>query len=332
MTSSGALPAVHALVEARRFDEAAARLIGAAGKGESAALFELAQWRVFGSIVRRDLPAARRLMGEAAAAGERDAALIHAAFLANGTGGAPDWAGAMAALERAAAWSADARGQLALLAAMDLDGEGNPTTALTTEVLSETPRAWAARGVASAAECDWLAARSRPFLRPSVVVDPATGQMVPNPVRTSDGAALGVMQEDAVVVALNRRVAALTATPLAAGEPLQILRYLPGAEYKAHFDALPPGANQRIATVILYLNHGYEGGETAFLRTGLSFRGRPGDALFFMNVLPDGAPDPVSLHAGLPVRSGEKLVATRWIREKPFTFPPPEPITGRRFD
>ena len=139
--------------------------------------------------------------------------------------------------------------------------------------------------------------------------------------------------EDPVVAALNRRIAALSGTPYANGEPLQLLRYRPGAEYKPHLDALPPGSgNQRILTVIVYLSDAYEGGETQFPRTGLTIRGRAGDALMFANVLPDGTPDPLSVHAGLPVRRGEKTIATRWIREEVFTYPAPVPATGSRFD
>jgi prolyl 4-hydroxylase len=41
-----------------------------------------------------------------------------------------------------------------------------------------------------------------------------------------------------------------------------------------------------------------------------------GDLLVFYNAGPDGDLDPLSRHAGLPVTSGIKYLATRWIREK----------------
>jgi prolyl 4-hydroxylase len=136
----------------------------------------------------------------------------------------------------------------------------------------------------------------------------------------------GVHSEDLVVNALNRRIAAATGTSAGQGEPLQLLRYTPGGEYRAHMDALPGEANQRILTALLYLNEDYEGGETAFLRTGLSYKGRLGDALLFRNVTGGGRPDPKSLHAGRPVERGTKLIASRWIRRETFTFPPPRPL------
>ena len=46
----------------------------------------------------------------------------------------------------------------------------------------------------------------------------------------------------------------------------------------------------------------------------------------FRNAGADGRPDPLSLHAGLPVTKGTKHLASRWIRAGKFTYPPPKPI------
>ena len=108
-----------------------------------------------------------------------------------------------------------------------------------------------------------------------------------------------------------------------AWKPLQVLRYGPGQQYKPHLDALPGLANQRRWTALIYLNDDYEGGETAFLESGHVLRGRTGDMLLFENALPDGRPDPRTRHAGRPVASGIKLLASRWIRERPA-----DPATG----
>ena len=102
------------------------------------------------------------------------------------------------------------------------------------------------------------------------------------------------------------------------GEPLQILRYRPGQEFKPHRDCTEDVANQRILTMLIYLNEDYSGGETFFLKTGLKVRGRRGDALLFRNADDNGAPDMDTLHAGLPVQSGEKYLASRWIWRRRF--------------
>lgn len=75
---------------------------------------------------------------------------------------------------------------------------------------------------------------------------------------------------------------------------------------------------ERILTMIVWLSEDYEGGETLFMTTGARLRGRTGDALLFRNALPDGSRDPASGHAGLPVTAGEKFIASRWIRARPF--------------
>jgi len=85
---------------------------------------------------------------------------------------------------------------------------------------------------------------------------------------------------------------------------------VPGfAEYLQKF-------GQRIATVLIYLNEDYAGGETAFPKLGLNFRGATGDALFFTNVDRSGRADPLTLHAGTPPTSGEKWVLSQWIRDR----------------
>jgi prolyl 4-hydroxylase len=81
---------------------------------------------------------------------------------------------------------------------------------------------------------------------------------------------------------------------------------------------LPGGDNQRVLTMLVYLNVGYGGGETRFTHAGLTFAGKLGDGLLFRNAQPGGAPDPGTEHAGLPVLSGEKFLASRWIRERPM--------------
>lgn len=63
----------------------------------------------------------------------------------------------------------------------------------------------------------------------------------------------------------------------------------------------------------------YEGGETAFVRTGLGVRGHLGDVLLFRNTGEGDAPEPLSEHAGPPVTSGTKFLATRWVRKLRWT-------------
>jgi prolyl 4-hydroxylase len=159
------------------------------------------------------------------------------------------------------------------------------------------------------------------MLEPAVVVDPASGRFVTHPVRTSHGAVVGPARETLVIQAINRRLAAASGTDVRQGEPLTVLRYAPGQQYRPHHDALPlqvARGNQRVLTMLAYLNAGYEGGATRFMGSGLEVRGGPGDVLLFANVKADGAPDPAAQHAGLPVTRGVKWLATRWVRQAPY--------------
>lgn len=326
MRETQTLARVQALLDARRFAEAAPLLVTAAASGDAAAMSELAQWRIAGNVIRRDLAAARRLLERSAEQGDAEAALLHVSFLASGVGGPADFAAAVAALRRLAPREARARRQLRLIEAMEIDADGRPVGPIAGETISRAPEAAVCRGFMTAAECDYLCLLAEPVIQPSMVVDPSSGRLIPHPIRTSEGAMFGVHSEDVAVNALNRRIAAFSGTHPAQGEPLQLLRYRPGAEYKAHMDGLPAEPNQRILTVLVYLSDDYEGGETCFLKTGLRFKGGKGDALLFRNAGPDGRPDPLSLHAGLPVSRGTKLIASRWIRQSTFTYPPPRPI------
>ncbi len=296
------------LARAGRGREAAALVARAAEAGDAEALFALANWRLYGLNGPRDPAGAHDLLERA---GSIEAARLRAALVASGTGCAADPDRAKEMLRALAPRDADAARQVALLDAMN-EERGEP------ETLSEDPPVQLVRRLFSADECAWLMERAGPALRPSVIVDPATGRPRPDPVRTSDGMNFGPAQEDGVAAAPTRRIAPATGTACECGEPLHVLRYAPGQEYRPHIDALPGAANQREATALVYLNAGYEGGETMFPEIGLSAKGEPGDCLVFRNVDAEGRPDPRTRHAGAAVTGGVKWLATRWIRARPF--------------
>ncbi len=285
---------------------------------EAAAAFDLAVRHLVGEQVARDVARARALLRRAAALGHEEAALVEIALGASGSGGPCDWAGSLAMLRVLAPRSAVASAQLALLDAMALTAEGEPAAPPQAERIGSAPDVRLSRGLLTPAECLHLARTAADLLEPATVFDPVTGRQVANPVRTSLGATIGPTRQDMVVTAILRRVAALTATPFENGEPLSLLLYAPGQQYRPHMDAISGSANQRTHSVLIYLNHGYGGGETRFLANGLDVAGREGDAVFFRNVRDDGSVDPQSQHAGLPVTSGVKWLATRWIRTRPF--------------
>jgi prolyl 4-hydroxylase len=320
------IASVHRLLKQQRFAEAAGMLIAGADAGHPTACDELAQWRIVGNVVRRDLANARALLRSAWTAGSASSGLLYAAFLASGVGGPSDWLGAVEGLRGLAADHPAAAEQLRLIDAMALTPEGAPAVAIKRRLVSVSPHIELAEALFTPRECAYLLAVGAPIFRRSLVVDPRTGRMMAHPIRKSDGAMIGVHAEDVAINALNRRIATFSRTDPVQGEPLQLLRYGPADEYRAHLDTLPAEPNQRIVTVIVYLSSEYEGGESAFLRAGMKIRGKLGDAILFHNVRSDGEPDAMAEHAGLPVVSGTKHIASRWIRARRFEYPPPKPL------
>jgi prolyl 4-hydroxylase len=290
----------------------------AADTGDVDALMQLVVWHLGGEIVQRDVPVARGLLRRAVKIGHVDAALMEIALAANGSGGEVDWPHAISLLRMAAKGDPVAARMLALVEAMGLDADGFPVNAPAGRLLSKAPQVSHFRGLLSPEECGHVAQTAASLLRPSEIVDPETGTLRKHPIRTSDDAVIGPAREDLVIGAINRRIATISGTAPAQGEALTILRYAPGQQYRLHHDALSGVDNQRIRTVIIYLNEGFGGGETHFPAGNLIIQPKGGDAIMFDNCAPDGSLDPLARHAGLPVTAGSKWIATRWIRAQPL--------------
>lgn len=266
--------------------------------------------------------------GHAAQLGLDAAAPVHIALLASGAGGAGrDWQRALDLLAERARHHPQARQQRDLLAKMAIDEQGDPLTTVRSIMHRERPRIDRLPDFMTPAECRYLVDLALPLLQPSVVIHPRTGQFVVDPVRSARSAAFSFTIEDPVLHALNRRIAAATGTLYEQGEPLQVLCYDPGDEYKLHSDALGE-PNQRTQTFLVALNEDYVGGETDFPRVGVRLRGKTGDALCFQNIAADGGPDDLAWHAGLPVSRGRKLILSKWIRARPLDIsgPPGRPF------
>lgn len=171
-------------------------------------------------------------------------------------------------------------------------------------------------------ECDYVISRGAPYLRRASV---AGAQLLD--VRTNAAAGLGLIESDALIQSLDELICRALGEPDVNGENLSLLHYMPGQNFSAHCDWIDPAnpaqraalesQGQRIKTLIVYLNEGYEGGETVFNRVGWRFKGKRGDALMWDNVLASGDPDPRTLHEGTSPRSADKFVLSKWMRNKP---------------
>lgn len=170
-------------------------------------------------------------------------------------------------------------------------------------------------------ECDLLIEWAGERLQPSTVIDANSGAEKAAAGRTSKGMYFN-LRENQVISRIEKRIAEITSYPVENGEGLQVLKYKVGEEYKAHFDFFPEKkvnqtkGGQRVATMLLYLNNVESGGETIFPKTNLTVVPKKGSAVFFHYGNSLGEVDRMSLHSSIPVKAGEKWVATKWIRQK----------------
>jgi prolyl 4-hydroxylase len=293
-----------------------------------------------------DVQQASALLETASSQGHADASERCALLDALGSARPPDWDRALDFLLLAAQQGSRlAQDQLLLLA--DPQADPTPPTGADAEfwrsvresisldqlmrpgeklALSEAPRIRLIKQFATPAECRWLISLARPQLAPAPVFDQATGEQTQDSSRDNSFFALRLGEMNVLTEVVRNRISAATKLPVPLFEPSQILHYAVGQRFRPHHDFLDPANSayretlsqfgQRIATFLIYLNGGYEGGETSFPKIGLNYRAEEGDALFFANVTREGAPDPKTLHAGLPPTSGEKWVFSQWIRDR----------------
>jgi len=313
------------MLPSRRFQEIAARvekdeawseeLAQLADAGDPHASFMLGEFRIFGMHGPRDSAAGYGLIARAAEQGLIDAGRAIAYLTAQGIGHEPNFETARAMLAALAKVDRFTAIQLAVLNHVDC---GNRLHTAEQTVVSEDPRVVVFHELFSSEECRYLRIVKEPMMSPAVVG--SGSDLRRHPHRDSDYAAFGPLTEDLVVQQINRCIAEATGTEASWGEPLGVLRYSPGQQYRLHHDAVRPAdpAEERSLTALIWLNDEYEGGETIFPKLGLTIRGAVGDMIVFRNVLEDGSPDPRMQHAGVPVKRGTKWLASRWIRSKPY--------------
>lgn len=174
---------------------------------------------------------------------------------------------------------------------------------------------------ATATECDEMVDIISRNLRPSTI----TLDRGDKYFRTSSTSDLSLLN-DPTVAAMDEKIARTLGIRVQYSEGIQAQRYDLGQEFKAHTDYFERGTAEylehasltgnRTWTFMVYLNEGMEGGATQFCNIGKEFCPKKGQAVIWNNLHPDGTPNPDTLHHGMPVTSGHKIVITKWFRER----------------
>lgn len=178
------------------------------------------------------------------------------------------------------------------------------------------------RGFLDTETCAAMIERIDSKRRPSTIADDIGVENY----RTSETCDLP--REDTLVARVDQAFSELVGIPVQYGEPLQGQRYAPGQEFKAHTDTFEPSRadyyfncadqGQRTWTAMVYLNDVEDGGATRFKTINKTIQPECGKLLAWNNLLPDGRPNPATLHQGMKVRRGTKYILTKWYRQLPY--------------
>lgn len=285
-------------------------------KTEPGAAMDLAERLLLGVEVKPDQKASYQMIQQAARLGHPDGRRAWVYMTNIGIGRKADPAAARKMLAELAKEDKFAALQLAFL---DHIACAKRLAEVTPRIICQDPYIALYSGLFSPAECKYLAVLGTPWLEKASILNLAGEGRLDDQIRDAQSCSIPHLAEDMVVHAINQCIAAATGTPWINGEPLNILKYQPGQQYKPHHDGT--GADNvsiREQTALIWLNDQFEGGETDFPQIKVRVRGSIGDMLVFRNVTADGRPDPRMIHAGLPVTQGVKWMASRWIRTKSY--------------
>ncbi len=324
-----------------RHDDAINELANAAQGGDAEAMTQLAKRIIVGDRAPRLRRQGIGLLRDAVQMGSAEAADRLAVIQASGVVVAPDWPAALQSLLLAAerGW-APARAQLEVLGSMLDNGAHGEPAALVEEpnlrrllvpepaiVVHDDPRIARFPRFVSEQVCDWLIVRARDTLVRARVYDAHRSLDIVDPSRTNSFAVFNAMEADLVHLMVQTRMAAGCGQRVSHMEASTVLHYAVGQTIGHHYDFVDPEhpgyaeevrlRGHRVATFLVYLNDGYEGGETIFPRIGVRHVGRRGEGLLFINTLPDGRANLRTLHSGEPPTKGEKWVFSQFVRDRP---------------
>lgn len=199
------------------------------------------------------------------------------------------------------------------------------------EILNKEPKIIRIYDIISDQEARYLRREALPRLERSTVHSGAGHR--PSDFRIAKTAWIR-SNEDLVVERIETRLTSILGLSMDSSEALQVVNYGLGGFYGPHLDSARPTTSkandsamikelersERLATILMYLNHVEAGGSTVFPRLNVSVAPIERSAVVWFNIGQEGYSDTRTLHTGCPVLLGSKWIATKWPREAANTF------------
>lgn len=187
------------------------------------------------------------------------------------------------------------------------------------QVLTDKLQLYVLDSFLSDEECDQVIKLSSNNLRRSTVT---TGIASYRTSSTCDSLYLS----DPYIAELEEKIAGTLGIRATYSERMQVHHYEVGQYFKEHVDYFGPNSDtyaehtkdrgQRTWTFMVYLNDDMTGGGTKMFAIDKIFAPKKGTALIWNSLDIYGKPNPHTLHSGLPVESGCKIILTKWFREQ----------------
>lgn len=175
-------------------------------------------------------------------------------------------------------------------------------------------------------ECSVMMDVARPYLRRATVNEGGDNQAISS-ARQAQAANIVPSAPGDVISTVRQRVLDFANAysdynlSLAGQEPLSVVQYTRGQEYRSHCDGGCDGSpfltGGRVATMIMYcqISSHESGGGTTFGKAGIHIQPNRNQAVFFSYRGSDNYMEPgFTEQSGCPVKKGQKWVVTQWFR------------------
>jgi len=178
-------------------------------------------------------------------------------------------------------------------------------------------------GFLSSSECDQLIDLANSRYTSSTVYSTNSGTV--DVTARSSSCSYFKRGENDLIKSIESKVGQMFSIDSTQIEPLQIVKYEKGQQYKYHYDYFANNTdqinNQRVYSILVYLNDldELDGGSTHFPLYKIRTYPYKSRAVCWNNLNPDGTENSLTLHAGEPILTDKtKYVLTIWTRTKPY--------------